>query len=130
MDHRRQGPTRLASPGAAPLRFKKNSAGILPQFFQLWNEVAPAFDQQRVADRAQTLALSSLLCLGRHTITGLLCTSGSQFHDWTASYRLFSQDRLPVRDIFSVVRRAISAQLPAGKPFRAFLDDSLLRRSG
>ena len=130
MDHRRQGATRLASPAAATLRFKKNSAGILPQFFQLWHEVAPAFDQQRVADRAQTLALSSLLCLGRHTITGLLSTSGSQFHDWTASYRLFSQDRLPVRDIFSVVRRAISAQLPAGKPFRAFLDDSLLRRSG
>jgi hypothetical protein len=74
--------------------------------------------------------LSSLLCLGRHTITGLLATCGSQFQDWSASYRLFSQDRLPVSELFSVVRRDIANQLPNGAPFRAFLDDSLLRRSG
>ena len=74
--------------------------------------------------------MSSLLCLGRHTVTGLLTTSGSQFQDWSAAYRLFSQDRVPVPEIFSVVRRAIAGQLPAGAPFRAVLDDSLLRRSG
>jgi hypothetical protein len=33
-------------------------------------------------------------------------------------------------EIFSVVRRRIADQLPAGAPFRAVLDDSLLRRSG
>ena len=74
--------------------------------------------------------MSSLLCLGRHTVTGLLTTSGSQFQDWTAAYRPFSQDRVPVPEIFSVVRRAVADQLPAGAPFRAVLDDSLLRRSG
>jgi hypothetical protein len=63
-------------------------------------------------------------------VTGLLTTSGSQFQDWSATYRLFSQDRLPMPDIFSVVRRGIADQLPAGAPFRAVLDDSLLRRSG
>jgi DDE superfamily endonuclease len=63
-------------------------------------------------------------------VTGLLTTSGSQFRDWSATYRLFSQDRLPLPEIFSVVRRAIAGQLPAGAPFRAVLDDSLLRRSG
>jgi hypothetical protein len=35
-----------------------------------------------------------------------------------------------VPEIFSVVRRGIAEQLPAGAPFRAVLDDSLLRRSG
>jgi hypothetical protein len=63
-------------------------------------------------------------------VTGLLTTSGSQFYDWTATYRLFSQHRLPLADIFSVVRRGVAAQLPDGAPFRAVLDDSLLRRSG
>jgi hypothetical protein len=63
-------------------------------------------------------------------VTGLLTTSGSQFQDWSASYRLFSQQRLPIAEIFSVVRRNIVAQLPAGAPLRAVLDDSLLRRSG
>jgi hypothetical protein len=32
--------------------------------------------------------------------------------------------------MFSAVRRAVADQLPAGAPFRAVLDDSLLRRSG
>jgi hypothetical protein len=63
-------------------------------------------------------------------VTGLLTTSGSQFQDWTAAYRLFSKDRVPVPGIFSVVRRAIADQLPAGVPFRAVLDDTLLRRAG
>jgi hypothetical protein len=63
-------------------------------------------------------------------VTGLLTTSGSQFQDWSSSYRLFSQDRLPMPDIFSVVRRGVADQLPPGAPFRAVLDDSLLRRSG
>ena len=128
--HRRQSPSGVASPRSAGSGSKKNSAGILPQFEQLWKRCIPAFDQQRVSDRAQTLAMSSLLCLGRHTVTGLLTTSGSQFQDWSATYRLFSQDRVPVPEIFSVVRRAIAGQLPAGAPFRAVLDDSLLRRSG
>src|ERR1700722_16233336 len=130
MDHRGQGAARAASSRATTLSFKKNSAGILPQFERLWSECLPSFAQRRVAERAQTLALSSLLCLGRHTVTGLLTTSGSQFHDWTAPYRLFSLDRLPMPDIFSVVRRAVASSLPAGAPFRAVLDDTLLRRSG
>jgi hypothetical protein len=63
-------------------------------------------------------------------VTGLLTTSGSQFRDWSASYRLFSQDRLPAPEIFSVVRRAIADELPACAPFRAVMDDTLLRRCG
>jgi hypothetical protein len=63
-------------------------------------------------------------------VTGLLTTSGSQFVDWSAAYRLFSQDRLPVSDLFSVIRRAVAAQLPDNAPFRAVMDDTLLRRSG
>ena len=74
--------------------------------------------------------MSSLLCLGRHTLTGLLTTSGSQFLDWSATYRLFSQQRIPIADIFSVVRRAIIEQLPPGAPFCAVIDDTLLRRAG
>ena len=63
-------------------------------------------------------------------MTGLLTTSGSQFEDWSAAYRLFSQGRLPVSDLFSVIRHAVTAQLPDDAPFRAVMDDTLLRRSG
>ena len=108
MDHRRQSPSRAASPRGPGSGAKKNSTGILPRFEQFWNQCLPAFDQRRVAD--------------------LLTTSGSQFQDWSATYRLFSQDRIP--EIFSVVRRAVADQLPAAAPFRAVLDDTLLRRAG
>jgi len=74
--------------------------------------------------------LSALLCLGRHTVTGLLTTSGLQFQDWSASYRLFSQDRLPIDQLFSVVRRAVLSALAPNAPVCAVLDDSLLRRAG
>ena len=74
--------------------------------------------------------MSTLLCLGRHTVTGLLTTCGAQFRDWTASYRLFSHDRLPAPTLFAVARRAVVAALPPQAPVRAGLDDSRLRRSG
>ena len=76
------------------------------------------------------LGLSCLLCLGRHTVTGLLTTACAQFQDWSAAYRLFAKQRLPGPAIFSVVRRAVASQLAAGEPFRAAIDDTLLRRSG
>ena len=63
-------------------------------------------------------------------MTGLLTTSGSQFQDWSAAFRLFSRDRLPLPEMFSVVRRAVSDELSPAAPFRAVMDDTLLRRSG
>jgi len=63
-------------------------------------------------------------------VTGLLTTCGAQFRDWTSSYRLFSHDRLPAPDLFSVVRRAVLEALPPPAPVCAYLDDSLLRRAG
>lgn len=63
-------------------------------------------------------------------MTGLLTTSGSQFRDWTAAYRLFSRHRLPVADIFSSIRCAATATISAGAPVCAVLDDTLLRRAG
>lgn len=130
MDRREQGPSRLAPYRASASGFKKNSVGLLSQLEQLWSQCLPCFGQFRVALRAQILSLSSLLCLGRHTLTGLLSTCGSQFQDWTAAYRLFSEGRLPLPQIFAVVRRAVADELPAGAPYRVVLDDTLLRRAG
>ena len=109
---------------------KKNSASILAQFQQLWAECFPCFAQERVAERAQALSLSSLLCLGRHTVTGLLTTCGQEFQDWSAPYRLFCCDRLPIAEIFSVIRRGVLAELPPQGPLCVAVDDSLLRKTG
>lgn len=130
MDCRGQQPACPPPSQPAAFQTKKNSAGILSALTTLWRDCAPAFAQQRLADRAQALSLSSLLCLGRHTVTGLLATSGSEFQDWCAAYRLFSQDRLPIDDVFAVVRRAVLSQLPAHDPLCVAVDDSLLPKSG
>jgi hypothetical protein len=53
-----------------------------------------------------------------------------QFEDWCADYRLFSHHRLPVQDLFAVVRRAVVAQLPPGAPLCVALDDTLLPKTG
>ena len=63
-------------------------------------------------------------------MTSLLATSGSQFRDWSAAYRLFSRQRLPIPAIFSSIRRAATAAASPGAPVCAVLDDTLLRRAG
>ena len=63
-------------------------------------------------------------------MTGLLTTCGLEFLDWTADYRLFSRDRLPIEAIFSVIRRHTLQRLPPQAPLCVAIDDTLLRKSG
>jgi len=63
-------------------------------------------------------------------VTGLLSTCGLQFQDWSASYRLFSRQRLDPTRLFAGVRQALLADSPASQPLCVALDDSLLPKSG
>jgi hypothetical protein len=60
----------------------------------------------------------------------MLTTCGCEFLDWGAAYRLFSQERLPIDDLFAVIGRAVLAELPPQAPLTVALDDSLLRKCG
>lgn len=68
--------------------------------------------------------------MGRHTLTGLLATSGAQFQDWTAAYRLFSQQRVAPAALFAGIRAACLEQLDAAAPVCVSVDDSLLPKCG
>jgi len=74
--------------------------------------------------------LSSLVCLGRHTLTGILTTAGRQFIDWSADYRLFSKNRFEPDKIFTHVRKNLLNELPPNAPFVCSMDDSLFRKTG
>ena len=76
------------------------------------------------------MILSSIACLGRRTITGLMCTSGNQFGDWTAFYRLFSQRRIDQDAIFGAVRSELLTHLKDGQPLVAAIDDTIARKTG
>jgi hypothetical protein len=90
----------------------------------------PTFSSDRVFDHAKNLAVSSVLCLGRHTITGLLSTCGRQFVDWAADYRLFERGRCDWDEIFTPLRTAGISLLPDDQPIVAIMDDTLLRKRG
>ena len=68
--------------------------------------------------------------MGRHTLTNLLTTEGSQFVDWTADYRLYSKERISCNRIFSQIRKEVQALNEGKKRLITALDDSLLRKTG
>lgn len=75
-------------------------------------------------------SLSNILCLGRHTITGLMCTSGKQFNDWTNDYRFYSKERFNSDVIFDQIRSSICHKLDKSKPLVAAMDDSIVKKVG
>ena len=88
------------------------------------------FSQQRTWHRAKRLSLSQLACLGRHTVTGLLCAGGRQFDDWSADYRLFSQDQWDAQQLFAPIRRGVLELSDPDMPFVAALDDTHIKKTG
>jgi hypothetical protein len=96
----------------------------------LWEQSMDAFAQQRTAQRAQRLGLSQLACLGRHTLTGLLCTSGRQGRDWSADYRFFAQDQWQIEGLFTPVFNGMVSLMADEAPFVAAMDDTHLKKAG
>lgn len=99
-------------------------------FDALWQQTRPAFTQERTFERAKRLALSALVCLGRHTLTGLITTAGGQFADWSADFRLFEDERFDPASLFRVARQAVEQHLDAQAPLVTLMDDTVLRKRG
>jgi len=89
-----------------------------------------AFCQVRTWKRAWRLGVTQLLCLGRHTVTNLLCTAGRQAIDWSADYRLFSEDHWEPQRLFAVVMLRVLERLPAGAPLVLAMDDTHVKKTG
>lgn len=79
--------------------------------------------------RVQRHLLGALICLGRHTLTGHLATLGRQFTDWSADYRLYSQQRLDDAALFGPIRKALTQLLPPVGPVVTALDDTRLKKT-
>ena len=130
MDYRGQGQSRPPQNVCSSITRKKKANSILKEIRQLWNPCRSAFKRDKSWHRAKALLLSALVCVGRHTITGLLCTSARQFQDWSADYRIFSRARFDPDKIFTVIRRAVLQSLKPDQPIVTTVDDSILRRTG
>ena len=93
-------------------------------------QARPSFSQRRTWERGRSLLFGALACLGRHTVSGLLCATGQQFVDWSAAYRLFEARRFDPEALFSPVRTAVLERLKQAMPVIASLDDTLVYKRG
>lgn len=89
-----------------------------------------AASSARCAQRLRQHLLASLLCPERLTVTNLICTGGGQQQDWSAHYRLYSQDRVNESVLFDEVRAALLKELPPEQPLVVALDDTVVRKRG
>lgn len=69
------------------------NAELLKNLFSLLSGQQGIADQQRVVERLEMLVLAELFTFGRHTITQMLMSLGLTEQDWSAWYRLFSEER-------------------------------------
>jgi hypothetical protein len=131
MDHCRQRPPHSLSRGdsAQPHRSKKNFA-FREQIESLIAKCRSAFSSDETFCRGRRHLLSHLVCFGRHTITGLLRNQDRTQCDWTADYRLYSEDRFDEDKLFGQVRSEIEQLAAPEAPLVAAMDDSLLRKTG
>jgi hypothetical protein len=80
--------------------------------------------------RLRAHLLAQLVCLGRHTVTGLLSTNGQQHRDWTADYRLYSCERVDAAELFGQLLRGAEQALAKDQALTVAMDDSILRKTG
>lgn len=71
-----------------------------------------------------------LACLGRHTVTGMLVASGSQFADWSGAYRLFSKQRVDVPKIMNVVQSNVLQETDRLPYVVAHMEDTAIKKTG
>lgn len=103
---------------------------MIGPFERLFEQTRPAFAQERTFERARTLAMSSLVGLGRRTVSGMLCASSQQFTDWSAAYRLFERERFDTDGMFAPVRQEVVRRLAPTEPLTVMMDDTLIRKRG
>jgi len=92
--------------------------------------LAPAFSCSQNFQRARRHCLAHLVGFGRHTISSLLRAQNRHQQDWSADYRLYSQDRFDEQAVFGQVRGAVEQTLEGNQPLVVAMDDSLLRKTG
>ena len=69
--------------------------------------------------------------MGRSTISGILTSVGRQFLDWTAAYRLFSQERINIDYLFSAIRKQlINRDFVNSGSIYAHMDDTHVKKTG
>lgn len=131
MDHCRPGQFDSLTKKSAPRSCgSKKNATLLEELEKLIDATASTFSCRESFQRARRHLLANLVGFGRHTISALLRAQNRHRQDWSADYRLYSQDRFDEQAVFGQVRQAVEQTLAPGEPLVVAMDDSLLRKTG
>jgi len=103
---------------------------LLAELQQLLAGSRGAFHQERTYRRAQALFVAELLDLGRHTLTQLLRSLGSVDADWSAWYRLFSEDRFEEEVASRELLQETLVHVPRQHAYVVTLDGVIVPRTG
>ena len=102
---------------------------LLACFLEIVSGWELVFPQPRSYLRAVRLALGTLICLGRRTLSRIIWTNGGQNRDWRAEYFLFSRCRWDAAGLFTTILQRALAWCP-GPYIGIAIDDTRLRKTG
>lgn len=103
---------------------------IVDAFEDLFSQTRPAFEQDRIYQRARKMAISAIVAMGKRTVSGMICAGAEQFRDWSAAYRVFSGDRMDKDALFAPARNAVVGRLDDDQPLTVVMDDTIVRKRG
>jgi hypothetical protein len=89
-----------------------------------------AFAKASIANRARSLAFGALTCFGKHTLSGILTACGQQFIDWSAAYRIFSQNRIDINQMFDIAKSEVNQEIDPSQMLVAHMDDTIIKKTG
>src|ERR1019366_437501 len=105
-----------------PHPLSETLAGVLSRF-------RGVFSQERVFQNACDLAVGAGLTFSRKTMTQIRTFLGRTDDDWSADYRLLSQERFDSKSAGSVMLRLTLEHVPEDQPYRVVVDASHVMRS-
>ena len=93
------------------IKEKQEELRLLPELMKLISSHEKLFKQERVFNRVLGLVMAELFTFARHTITQLLLALGLTEDDWSAWYRLFSEERFDAEGASGVMAQEMVGEV-------------------
>jgi hypothetical protein len=102
---------------------------LLESFTEIVSEWKDVFPQARTAKRAIRQAMGSLICVGRRTITRIICAIGHEMRSWSGEYFVHSRSTWSAQRLFDpIAKEALS--YCRGNLLGVVVDDTSVKKTG
>src|SRR5436309_10545509 len=102
---------------------------LLEAFLKIVSQWEAVFPQVRTSKRAIRQALGSLICIGRRTITRIICAIGNENKSWSGEYFLHARSPWSPEDLFApIVKGAL--RYCRGELLGVVVDDTSIKKTG